>query len=56
MEYTLKEIMQKLNQSEEETKTIMNDLLLSGLVEKNGDSFNLTTKGNDYMRFISSLK
>ena len=53
MEYTLKEFAKKLNQSEEKMKLIINDLLLSGLVEKNGDLFKLTDLGNNFMKFIS---
>jgi len=56
MECTLKEFAQKFNQTEEKMKKILSDLLLSGLVEKNGDLFKLTDKGNDFMRFISPPK
>jgi len=56
VEYTLKEFAQKLDQTEEKMKSILNELLLSRLIEKNGDLFKLTDMGNDFMRFISKPK
>ena len=56
MEFTLKEIAEKFNQTEEKMKSILNDLLLSGLVEKNGELFKLTDRGNDFMKFTSAPK
>ncbi len=53
MEYDLTELAELLNKSEEEMKKLVNDLLLSGLLEKNGEKFKLTTMGNNFMRFIS---
>ena len=51
-EYTLKELSIMLKKSEGKTKKIINDLLLSGLLEKNGENFKLTDMGVDFMRFI----
>ncbi len=55
-EYTLKKLSIILKRSEEKTKKIVNDLLLSGLLEKNGENFKLTDMGADFMRFISNPK
>ena len=55
-EYTLKELSIMLKKSEGKTKKIVNDLLLSGLLEKNGENFKLTDMGVDFMRFISKSK
>jgi len=55
-EYTLKELSIILKLSEGETKKIINDLLLTGLLEKNGEKFKQTKMGVDFMRFISRSK
>ena len=55
-EYSLKELSVILKKSEAVTKKIINDLLLAGLLEKNGENFKLTDMGVDFMRFISKLK
>ena len=55
-EYTLKELSIMLKKSEAVTKKITHDLLLAGLLEKNGEKFKLTDMGVDFMRFISKPK
>ena len=52
-EYTLKELSIILKKSEDETKKSVNDLLLSGLLEKSGENFNLTDMGVEFMKLIS---
>ncbi len=53
MEYDTDGIAKLLNKSKEEIQPIITDLLLSGLVEKNGDMFKLTELGTNFIEFIT---